>query len=143
EAALPRVALPAGAASELVVDAAGVVALGAEHVEAAELADLLALGGGLGGVAILQRLELGLALLAVEVDVLGPQVPLGQDLGVAAEDDVHPAAGHVGGHGDRLEAAGLGDDLGLPGVLLGVEHLVGDAPLVEEAGQLLGLLHRE
>ena len=31
------------------------------------------------------------------------------------------------------EPAGLGDDLGLTGVLLGVEHLVGDAPLLEQA----------
>ena len=44
EAALARVALAAGAAAQLVVDAAALVALGAEHVEAAELADLVALG---------------------------------------------------------------------------------------------------
>jgi hypothetical protein len=44
EAALARVALAAGAAAELVVDAAALVALGAEHVQAAELADLVALG---------------------------------------------------------------------------------------------------
>ena len=44
EAALAGVALAAGAAAELVVDAAALVALGAEHVEAAELADLVALG---------------------------------------------------------------------------------------------------
>ena len=48
EAALPRVALPAGAATELVVDAPALVALGAEHVEPAELADLVALLGALG-----------------------------------------------------------------------------------------------
>ena len=44
EAALAGVALAAGAAAQLVVDAAALVALGAEHVEAAELADLVALG---------------------------------------------------------------------------------------------------
>ncbi len=44
EAALARVALAAGPAPELVVDAAGLVALGAEHVQAAELADLVAFG---------------------------------------------------------------------------------------------------
>ncbi len=48
EAALPGVALTAGAAAELVVDAAALVALGAEHVEATQLLDPLALGGGLG-----------------------------------------------------------------------------------------------
>ena len=47
EPALARVALAAGAAPQLVVDAAGLVALGAEHVQAAELADLVALGAAL------------------------------------------------------------------------------------------------
>ena len=49
EPALARVALTAGSAAELVVDAAGFVALAAEHVEAAEAAHLVALGfaGGL------------------------------------------------------------------------------------------------
>ena len=42
EAGLARVALAAGAAAQLVVDAARLVALGAEHVEAAELAHPLA-----------------------------------------------------------------------------------------------------
>ena len=40
------------------------------------------------------------------------------------------------------ETAGLRDDLGLTGVLLGVEHLVGDAALLERAAERLGLLHR-
>ena len=38
------------------------------------------------------------------------------------------------------EPAGLGDDLGLTGVLLGVEHLVGDAALLQQARQVLALL---
>ena len=40
---------------------------------------------------------------------LGP----GQRLGIAAEDDVGAAAGHVRGDGHGAFAAGLGDDLGL------------------------------
>ena len=44
EAARARVALAARAAAELVVDAARLVPLGAEDVQAAELADLVALG---------------------------------------------------------------------------------------------------
>ena len=53
----------------------------------------------------------------------------GQRLGVAAEDDVGAAAGHVGGDGHGADAAGLGDDLGLAGgvLRLGVEQLVLDA----------------
>ena len=45
EPRLARVALAAGTATQLVVDAARLVALGAEHVEAAELGDLVVLGG--------------------------------------------------------------------------------------------------
>ena len=43
EAALARVALAAGATAQLVVDAARLVALGAEHVEATGLDDLVGL----------------------------------------------------------------------------------------------------
>src|SRR5690606_21484140 len=48
EAALARVALTAGATAQLVVDAARLVALGAEHVEATDLAHLLGLDLDLG-----------------------------------------------------------------------------------------------
>ena len=44
EAAAAGVALPAATAAELQVDAAGLVPLGADDVQAAELLDLLALG---------------------------------------------------------------------------------------------------
>ena len=44
EPGLAGVALPAGAAAQLVVDAARLVPLGAEHVEPAELGDLVVLG---------------------------------------------------------------------------------------------------
>jgi hypothetical protein len=46
---------------------------------------------------------------------------LGQEVGVAAEQDVGPATGHVGGDRHRALGAGLGDDLGLALVILGVE----------------------
>ena len=67
----------------------------------------------LGGVAFLERLVSG------------------EPLWVAAEDDVDATAGHVRGDGDGVQAAGLGDDCCLLGVLLGVEHGVRDAQLVE------------
>ena len=70
-------------------------------------------------------------------------VALGEALGVAAEEDVDAAARHVGGDGDGVEPAGLGDDLGLAEVLLGVEHLVRHAALLEQPGELLGLLDRD
>ena len=52
-----------------------------------------------------------------------------QELGVAAEHDVGAATGHVGRDRDGAVAPGLGDDLGLALVLLGVQHVVLDAAL--------------
>ena len=118
------------------------MALAAEHVEAAELADLVALLAALLLEAGQQLLVLGLALVGVEVEALADGLAPGQALGVAAEEDVDAAAGHVGGHRDGVQPAGLGHDLGLPGVLLGVQDLVGDAPALEQPRQLLGLGHR-
>ena len=65
EPGLAGVALAAGAAAQLVVDAAGLVPLGAEHVEAAEVEDLLVLvlDGLLGGFEDLR--PGGLVLLGV------------------------------------------------------------------------------
>ena len=130
------------------------MALGTDHVEPTELADVVAFGLALRRVHSEQLLVAGQRLRARLAEVLGhlverhgelelvdeqvggvallEHVVVGQPLGVAAEQDVDAAAGHVGGHGDRAEAAGLSDDLGLTGVLLGVEHLVGDAPLAEQ-----------
>ena len=74
-------------------------------------------------------LQEGLALLRVRIEFLPCQITLGQALGVTTEDDVHASTGHVGGHGHPAEPTGLCHHLGLTGVLLGVEHLVSDAPL--------------
>ena len=104
EPRLARVALPAGPAAQLVVDAAGLVPLGAEHVEPAGVDDLLGLvvarpsstagGPPRSAVVVLVR-RLG------RVEAPLAQLGRGQELGVAAEQDVGAAAGHVGGHGDR------------------------------------------
>jgi hypothetical protein len=53
-------------------------------------------------------------------------------LDVAAQHDVGAAARHVGGDGDHLRPAGLRHDVGFAGVLLGVEHLVRQARLVQQ-----------
>ena len=66
------------------------------------------------------------------------EVLLGHELGVAAEQDVRAAAGHVGGDGDHAEAAGLGDDLGFLLVELGVEDDVAHAFSLEDVGEQLG-----
>ncbi len=53
----------------------------------------------------------------------------------AAQDYVNAAAGHVGGDGHRARLAGVGDDFALSGVLLGVEHLAGNALPLEHIAQ--------
>ena len=63
-------------------------------------------------------------------------------LDIAAEHDVGAAAGHVGGDGDHAGPAGLGHDLGLLGMLLGVEHLVRQLGLRQQPGDQLGVLDR-
>src|SRR5690606_30786231 len=97
EARLARVALAAGAAAKLVVDAPRLVALGADDAQAAGLDDLLAVG--LDALLDLGQ-QLGEALLVV--GVAGLEAELGElharrVLGVAAELDVDAAAGHVRG----------------------------------------------
>ena len=155
EAALARVALTAGTAAELVVNAAGLVALGAQDEQAARGPHLVGLRLDLVlvfGLRLGEHLPGVEDLLVVGVGVAGglgdelvgeaglAQLGLGQVLGVAAQHDIGAAAGHVGGHGDRAQLAGLGDDLGLLLVELGVEHVVLDAPLLEHGGELLRLL---
>ena len=61
-------------------------------------------------------------------------------LQVSAQHDVRAAARHVGGDGHRTRPAGLGDDVRFALVLLGVEHLMLDALLLQHArDQLRGL----
>ena len=74
------------------------------------------------------------------VDVALAQDILGNEVGVAAQQDVRATAGHVGGDGDGALAASLGHDLRLALVELGVEHVVLDAALVQDAGEALGVL---
>ena len=134
-----RVTLPTGAAAELIVDAAGLVALGAEDVQAAHFGDKAAflLHLFLGFDPLHQGLPLSFRDVqkgGVFVLEAGP----GHGFGVAAEDDIGAAAGHVSGNGDGADAAGLGDDLGL--VLsklgLGVEQRVLDAAALEHGAEL-------
>ena len=87
----------------------------------------LVLVGGLAG-----RLEAALAQLLV-----------GEELHRSTEHDVGTAAGHVGGHRDGALVTGERDDLRLVGVLLGVEHGVRDAELLQLLREVLGLLDRD
>ena len=107
--------------------------LGADDAESAGRDDVLALGGAnlpraLEGVGtlLLGDLLIGHALLGEEV--------LGECGGVASQEDVRSSSGHVRGDGHGSLSASLGHDLRLALVILGVEHLVSDAALVQDAG---------
>ena len=142
ELRLAGVALTAGPAAELVVDAAGFVPLGADDVEAAGLADEICLAVDLGLVALVGLVigraggeDLGVVRLGEGIglgdelvgETLLAQIALRHELGVAAEHDVGAAAGHIRRDGDRAEVARLRDDLGFLFVVLGVEDVVRDA----------------
>ena len=71
------------------------------------------------------------------------ELVLDAEVDIAAELDVGAAAGHVGGDGDRAEAARLGDDMRLLLVIAGVQHLVLDLRLLEIFGEQLRLLDRD
>ena len=139
ELGLARIALTAGTATQLVVDTAGLMALGADNGQAAGGKHALALG--LAGL-----LSLGVKLL----ELLGGHVLHGQArvlqalahqlVGVAAQQDVGTTAGHVGSDGHGAIATSLGNDMGLALVVLGVKDLVRDTALSEGGGQLLGAL---
>ncbi len=60
---------------------------------------------------------------------LGIHVGAGHELGIAAQDDVGPAAGHVGRDGHSAFAASLRHHMRLALVLLGIEHVVRNALL--------------
>ena len=63
-------------------------------------------------------------------------------LDAATEHDVGAATGHVGGDGHHLRPAGLGHDLGLACMLLGIEHLMRQADFFQQRRQQLGVLDR-
>src|SRR5439155_16468196 len=103
--------LAAGPAAKLVIDAAGLVAFRADDVHAAHLGNLTAFF-----LHLLLRLDFPnrfLPLLVWHVEprrILVLEARPGKRLGIAAENEVGAAAGHVGRDGDGADAAGLGDD---------------------------------
>ncbi len=84
-----------------------------------------------GGLVLLRALD--------RVDAALLELGHGHRLGIAPEHDVGTTTGHVRRHRDGAPASGLGDDRGLPFVVLRVEHLVRHAALAQQLGQVLGL----
>src|SRR5699024_3037948 len=90
---------------------------------------------GVGGVAVAVGLDqqgfhlLGQGVLGsvgvqqLLAELLFAHLGLGHELGVAAQHDIGTTAGHVGGDGDGALFAGLGHDLGLTLVVLGVQDV--------------------
>ena len=112
------VALPPSAAAKLIVDAARLVALGADDVEPAGPLHRVVVGVPLGelGRQCLPQCRRRPGALATR-----------REFQVAAELDVGAAPGHVGGNRHRGGRARLRDDGGLASVILRVQHLVPNA----------------
>ena len=156
EGAFAGVALTAGAAAELIVNAAAFVALGAQNAQAAGLAYQLGIGLGvhfmLGqllmeqGAGFQHQLIGGDAVAAgfrddlVVIAGLG-QVVLGHVFGVAAQHNVGTTACHIGGDGNTAGTAGLGYDAGFFFVVLGVQHLMGNALPLQHGRQQFALFN--
>lgn len=132
--------MAAGASSELVVDASGVVSFGADDVESSEFEDFLGFFLGLLFVFVEGFDPFGVVVGAVFFggESEGFHFLEGGGFGVASEDDVGASAGHVGGYGDGAFFAGVGDDLCFAFVVFGVEDFVFDSFLFEEVGELFG-----
>ncbi len=114
------------------------MAFGADDVETAGREDLFALAGT-GDEVLIVGVLIGLRLGLDSRIGLGA----GEPFGVAAEEDVGAAAGHVGGDGDRPLAPGLSHDRSLTLVVLGVQDDVGDPLALEHPGEHLALLDRQ
>ncbi len=141
EARRARVALACGAAAELVVDPAALVALGADDVQPAGVDDVVVVD--LDDRARLRERRVHRRLVHLgRVEAALVQEIRGEARRVAAELDVGAAAGHVGGDRDRAAPAGLGDDARLLLVELGVQRLVLDPAPLEQRREDLGLLDR-
>ena len=148
--AFAGVALAAGAAAQLVVNAAGFVPLCTEDIKAPGLAHELGVLFGLGAVFFQLFGKLCPCVEHLGVLRFGITGRLAQKLfaharfgkvvarhilRVTAQHDVGAAACHVGGNGDGVRLAGLGDNMGFFFMMLGVEHLVLDAFAAQHVGQ--------
>ena len=118
-----RVALAAGASAQLVVDAARFVALSAEDVKSANPDDLFVLGFD---DAFRTRESFCPLFVSgfIGIDLFLLQKLARHEIGIAAQQNVGTAAGHVGGDRYCAFASGLGHDLGFALVILGVQDVM-------------------
>ncbi len=142
EARAAGIALAARAAAQLIVDAAALVPLGADHVKAAGR-ERLSPSSWRPRPAISARfLAICSGAGSLPFSVSAGEPVREQHVGVAAELDVGAAARHVGGDGNRARHAGLRDDPRLLLVIARVQHLMRHLVLLQQAGEDLGFLDR-
>jgi len=94
------------------------VTFGGNDAKAAQRLNLLVHTEPLGALGSNLRLALFLAQTFIGLNSLNVF------FNVAAQHNVSAAAGHVGRNGDHARATCLRNDVGLSGMLLGVQHLV-------------------
>src|SRR5207302_5012470 len=114
------IALATGATTQLVIDAACLVALGAEYVQTAQQAHPVCVSLNLRVGQLPRRLAL-LGRCFLEGDALFAEIRLDQAIGISAQQDVDTTASHVRRDRYRARPTRLGDYPRLPLVLLGVE----------------------
>ena len=83
-----------------------------------------------------------ISLNALEFRLIGVLDGIDLHLRAAAQHDVGAAAGHVGGDGDGAGPSGLGHDVRLAFVLLGIQHLVRNLLALQQLRDPLGGLDR-
>ena len=151
ESARSAVSLATGAAAQLKVNAPRLMPLGADDVEATDLGNFLAFVGhpfpnrdlagsflpdGLRDIQPRRVLE-----VPVLIDLVLEFIPR-EILGVATENDVRAATGHVGRDRHRIHPARLGDDFRFTFVILRVQDVVLHAVASQLAAQLFRVLDR-
>ncbi len=136
ETAGTRIALTARTAAQLVINPARFVALGADDVQTACGQHLVMQHLPFG----LQRGDLrrfgGIVQAFVFFDIAHAAFD------TAAQHDIGTATGHVGGDGHLRTGTGLRHDLGFTRMLLGVQHVVRNVGLLEQAAQQFRLFNR-
>src|SRR5690606_21341315 len=98
----------------------------------------VALASGAAAQLVVQAAA-GVAAVADDVEAAGLHHPVPVAHVAAAQADVGAASGHLGGHGDPAVGAGLGDDRGLVGVVLGVEDDALQPGPLQALGEPFGL----
>ena len=144
EAGQPGVTLTAGTATQLIVNAAGLMPFGAEHVQATGFTDLF---GFLFGLFLhLFQLFIPRCLVLFRsfdgVEAAFTQVDVGNNVWVAAQHNVSTTTSHVGSHGHLAGQTGASDDLGFLLVEFSVENIMLDVPALQQLREVFRTLHR-